>query len=69
MRRLRYASALTDLIMAHGQTERAQRRKTLFKRMRTNPMLAKALDACHRGPWTVPEDAFTPSNLVELAMA
>lgn len=69
MRRLRYASALTDLIMAHGQNDRAARRKAIFRRIRTNPMLAKALDACHRGPWTISEEAFTPSNLVELAMA
>jgi hypothetical protein len=69
MRRLRHASALTDLLMAHGQSDRAQRRKTMFKRLRVNPKLGEALNACHRGPWTVAEGAFAPSNLVELAMA
>jgi 2-polyprenyl-6-methoxyphenol hydroxylase-like FAD-dependent oxidoreductase len=69
MRRLRHASALTDLLMAHGQSDRAQRRKAMFKRLRVDPKLGEALNACHRGPWTVAEDAFAPSNLVELAMA
>jgi 2-polyprenyl-6-methoxyphenol hydroxylase-like FAD-dependent oxidoreductase len=69
MARLRYASALMDLITAHGQDDRAVRRKRMFKRMHANPILTKALGACHTGPWTVSEDAFTPSNLVELAMA
>lgn len=69
MRRLRHASALIDLLMAHGQNNRAVRRKTMLKRMHSNPVLGKALEACHLGPWNVPENAFTPSNLVELAMA
>jgi 2-polyprenyl-6-methoxyphenol hydroxylase-like FAD-dependent oxidoreductase len=69
MGRLRYASALMDLITAHGQEDRALRRKRMFKRMHANPLLAKALEACHLGPWTVAENAFAPSNLVELAMA
>jgi 2-polyprenyl-6-methoxyphenol hydroxylase-like FAD-dependent oxidoreductase len=69
MGRLRYASALLDLITAHGQEDRAIRRKRMFKRMHGNPTLGKALDACHLGPWTVAENAFAPSNLVELAMA
>lgn len=68
MRRLRHASALIDLVMAHGQSDRAARRKVMFKRMHHNPMLGKALDACHLGPWNVPEAAFTPSHLVELVM-
>jgi 2-polyprenyl-6-methoxyphenol hydroxylase-like FAD-dependent oxidoreductase len=68
MRRLRHASALIDLVMAHGQSDRAARRKVMFKRMHGNPMLGKALEACHLGPWNVPEAAFTPSHLVELVM-
>jgi 2-polyprenyl-6-methoxyphenol hydroxylase-like FAD-dependent oxidoreductase len=69
MARLRYASALLDLMTAHGQEDRALRRKRMFKRLHSNPGLAKALDACHLGPWNVADDAFTPSNLVALAMA
>jgi 2-polyprenyl-6-methoxyphenol hydroxylase-like FAD-dependent oxidoreductase len=69
MRRLRHASALMDLLMAHGQSDRALRRKAMFKRLRANPVLGKALEACHLGPWKVDEAAFAPSNLVELAMA
>jgi 2-polyprenyl-6-methoxyphenol hydroxylase-like FAD-dependent oxidoreductase len=69
MGRIRYASALIDLIMAHGQEDRALRRKRMFKRMHSNPSLGKALEVCHLGPWNIAEDAFTPSNLVELAMA
>ena len=68
MRRLRHASALIDLVMAHGQSDRAAKRKVMFKRMHGNPMLGKALEACHLGPWNVPEAAFTPSHLVELVM-
>lgn len=69
MRRLRYASALMDMVIAHGVEDRAARRKRMFRRMHANPKLIEALEACHIGPWNVAEDAFTPSNLAELAMA
>ncbi|OJY53888.1 hypothetical protein [Sphingomonas sp. 67-41] len=69
MRRLRYASALMDMVIAHGAEDRAQRPKRMFRRMHANPKLTEALEACHLGPWSIADDAFTPSNLAELAMA
>lgn len=69
MRRLRFASALTDLLMAQGVVDRAERKRRMEQRLRDDPTLARALHAVHAGPWRVPEDAFEPSILTTLALA
>jgi 2-polyprenyl-6-methoxyphenol hydroxylase-like FAD-dependent oxidoreductase len=69
MRRLRFASALTDLLMAQGVPDRAERKARLEALARRQPALLAALDAVHRGPWRVPEEAFEPSILTALAAA
>jgi len=69
MRRLRFASALTDLLTAHGVDDRANRQKRMRRKLRENPEFALALGAVHKGPWTVPLKAFEPNILTSLAMA
>jgi len=69
MRRLRYSSALMDVVIGQGVPDRLARLRRISRRMRENHKLVEALEACHIGPWNIAEDAFTPSNLAELAMA
>jgi 2-polyprenyl-6-methoxyphenol hydroxylase-like FAD-dependent oxidoreductase len=69
MRRLRFASALTDLLSAHCADDRGPRCRRMERRLREEPVLGAALDAVHRGPWRVPEEAFEPSILTTLALA
>jgi 2-polyprenyl-6-methoxyphenol hydroxylase-like FAD-dependent oxidoreductase len=68
MRRLRFASALTDLLMAQGVPDRAERKQRMQAKARRHPEMLAALDAVHRGPWRVPADAFEPSILTSLAL-
>ncbi len=67
MRRLRFASALTDLLMAQGVPDRAGRKERMEQRLRRDPQMLEALQAVHGGPWRVREDAFEPSYLTILA--
>jgi 2-polyprenyl-6-methoxyphenol hydroxylase-like FAD-dependent oxidoreductase len=69
MARLRFATALTDLITAFGVDDRASRRRRMGKRMATDPDLVQALSAVHSGPWTVPAEAFSPDKLMALALS
>jgi hypothetical protein len=69
MARLRFASALTDLLTAFGASDRAQRRARMFSRISKQPELIQALEAVHAGPWRVPAAAFSPDILTTLALA
>ncbi|MCW2622003.1 MAG: putative monooxygenase [Frankiales bacterium] len=69
MARLRFASALTDLVTAFGAPDRIERRRRITGRLAQAPELGAALAAVHAGPWQVPDEAFSPSHLVELALA
>lgn len=69
MRRLRFASALTDLLAAQGVHDRRDRRKRMDSLLRANPAWLAAIDAVHRGPWRVASEAFEPSILTALALA
>lgn len=69
MRRLRFASVLTDLLAAEGVPERADRVRRMHRCAWQEPTLLRALEAVHTGPWRVAEDAFEPSILATLALA
>jgi 2-polyprenyl-6-methoxyphenol hydroxylase-like FAD-dependent oxidoreductase len=69
MARLRFATALTDLLAAFGADDRAARRRRMGKRLAAEPGLAAALDAVHMGPWAVPAEAFSPDRLTALALS
>ncbi|MGD9796055.1 MAG: FAD-dependent oxidoreductase [Acidimicrobiia bacterium] len=69
MRRLRFASALTDLFAAQGAPDRAGLVRRLNRCARQQPELLRALEAVHAGPWRIDEDAFEPSILTTLALA
>lgn len=69
MARLRFASALTDLLSGFGADDRAARRRRMFSVLSRRPELATALTAVHAGPWSVPEEAFSPDILTTLALA
>lgn len=69
MARLRFASALTDLITAFGTDDRAARRERAGRLLRTRPDLAAAFEAVHGGPWSLPGEAFSPDKLMTLALA
>ena len=69
MARLRFASALTDLISGFGMPDRAARRSRMFGLLRRRPELGAALDAVHAGPWATPAEAYTPDILTTLALA
>jgi 2-polyprenyl-6-methoxyphenol hydroxylase-like FAD-dependent oxidoreductase len=68
MRRLRFATALTDLFTALGDEHRADRRRRMGRALVADPMLGQAIDAVHAGPWSVPADAFTPDKPTTLAL-
>jgi 2-polyprenyl-6-methoxyphenol hydroxylase-like FAD-dependent oxidoreductase len=69
MARLRFASALTDLITGFGMPDRLARRRRMFTLLRRQPELGAALEAVHSGPWVAPAQAYTPDILTTLAMA
>ena len=69
MSRLRFASALTDLLTGFGIPDRLARRSRMFKLLHRRPELGAALDAVHAGPWEAPDEAYTPDILTTLALA
>jgi 2-polyprenyl-6-methoxyphenol hydroxylase-like FAD-dependent oxidoreductase len=69
MARLRFASALTDLLTGFGMPDRAARRGRMLGVLRRRPELGEALDAVHAGPWAAPPEAYTPDVLTTLALA
>jgi len=69
MARLRFTTALTDLITGFGLPDRADRRRRMAGRARSQPELLSALAVIHRGPWSAPPEAFSPDILTTLALA
>lgn len=69
MSRLRFATALTDLLSAFGLPDRAAKRGRMLALMAERPELGAALEGIHAGPWTPPDDAFSPDILTTLALA
>lgn len=69
MSRLRFASALTDLLTGFGMPDRLARRSRMFKLLHRRPELGAALDAVHAGPWEAADEAYTPDILTTLALA
>jgi 2-polyprenyl-6-methoxyphenol hydroxylase-like FAD-dependent oxidoreductase len=69
MARLRFASALMDLVTGFGMPDRAARRSRMLSLLRRRPELSVALDAVHAGPWAASSDAYTPDILTTLASA
>ncbi len=69
MARLRFASALTDLLTGFGMPDRLKRRSRMFKLLHHRPELGAALDAVHAGPWEAPDEAYSPDILTTLALA
>jgi 2-polyprenyl-6-methoxyphenol hydroxylase-like FAD-dependent oxidoreductase len=69
MARLRFASAVTDLLTAFGTPDRAARRSRMLGLLRHRPELGASLDAVHAGPWAAPAEAYTPDILTTLALA
>jgi 2-polyprenyl-6-methoxyphenol hydroxylase-like FAD-dependent oxidoreductase len=69
MARLRFASALTDLLTGFGMPDRAARRGRMLKLLRRRPELGAALDAVHAGPWAAASEAYTPDILTTVALA
>ncbi|QEN16448.1 FAD-dependent oxidoreductase [Mycolicibacterium sp. ELW1] len=69
MARLRFASALTDLLTGFGMPDRTARRARMQAVLRRRPELGAALDAVHAGPWVAPAQAYTPDILATLALA
>jgi 2-polyprenyl-6-methoxyphenol hydroxylase-like FAD-dependent oxidoreductase len=69
MARLRFTSALTDLLSAFGMPDRAPKRRRMLSLLKKRPELGAALAAVHSGPWTPPEVAFSPDILTTVALA
>ncbi|MEV0766777.1 FAD-dependent oxidoreductase [Nocardia salmonicida] len=69
MSRLRFATALTDLLSAFGLPDRAAKRGRMLALMAERPELGAALGGIHAGPWTPPDDAFSPDILTTFALA
>jgi 2-polyprenyl-6-methoxyphenol hydroxylase-like FAD-dependent oxidoreductase len=69
MARLRFASAMTDLLTGFGMADRAVRRSRMLGMLRQRPELGAALDAVHAGPWAASSEAYTPDILTTLALA
>ena len=69
MARLRFASALTDLLTGFGMPDRAARRSRMLDLLRRRPELGAALDAVHAGPWSASSEAYTPDILTTVALA
>lgn len=69
MRRLRFSTALADLVSGFGMSDRDTRRARVLKVLARRPELGKALTAIHAGPWSIGEEAFGPDILTTLALA
>lgn len=69
MARLRFASAMTDLLTGFGMPDRAARRSRMLGLLRRRPELGAALDAVHAGAWAASPEAYTPDLLTTLALA
>lgn len=69
MARLRFASALTDLIAGFGMIDRESRRPRILERLGQRPELGAALAAVHSGPWTIGSESYSPDILTTLALA
>jgi 2-polyprenyl-6-methoxyphenol hydroxylase-like FAD-dependent oxidoreductase len=69
MARLRFASALADLLTGFGMPDRADRRSPMLGLLRRRPELGAALDAVHAGPWAASSEAYTPDILTTVALA
>ena len=69
MARLRFASALTDLIAGFGTTDRESRRRRILGILGQRPELGAALAAVHSGPWSAGPESFSPDILTTLALA
>jgi 2-polyprenyl-6-methoxyphenol hydroxylase-like FAD-dependent oxidoreductase len=69
MARLRFTTALTDLMTGFGMPDRAARRPRMGRLARAHPELLAALGVIQRGPWAVPAEAFSPDILTTLALA
>ncbi|MFC3243543.1 NAD(P)/FAD-dependent oxidoreductase [Gordonia humi] len=69
MRRLRFSTALTDLVSGFGMVDRTARRSRILAALAERPELGSALAAVHSGPWSIPEDAFASDILMTLALA
>jgi 2-polyprenyl-6-methoxyphenol hydroxylase-like FAD-dependent oxidoreductase len=69
MTRLRFASALMDLVTGFGMPDRPARRARILTLLRRRPELGAALDAVHAGPWAASAEAYTPDILATLALA
>ncbi|MFF3574031.1 FAD-dependent oxidoreductase [Nocardia jiangxiensis] len=68
MARLRFATALTDLLSAFGVPDRAATRARMFQLVAERPETTAALAGIHSGPWTPSAAAFTPDILTTLAL-
>ncbi|HVV08179.1 FAD-dependent oxidoreductase [Amycolatopsis sp.] len=69
MARLRFTSAITDLLTAFGAPDRAARRSRMGRMLAKAPELGAAFAAVHAGPWAVPAGGFSPDILTTLALA
>ncbi|BCP05351.1 NAD(P)/FAD-dependent oxidoreductase [Mycobacterium marseillense] len=69
MARLRFASAMTDLLTGFGMPDRAARRSRMLGLLRRRPELGAALDAVHAGAWAASPEVYTPDLLTTLALA
>ena len=69
MRRLRFSTALTDLVSGFGMQDRGTRRGRMLAALAERPELGSALAAVHSGPWSIPEEAFAPDILTTLALS
>jgi hypothetical protein len=69
MARLRFASALMDLVTGFGMPDRAARRARMLGLLRQRPDLGAAFDAVHARPSAASSEAYTPDTLTTLALA
>jgi 2-polyprenyl-6-methoxyphenol hydroxylase-like FAD-dependent oxidoreductase len=69
MARLRFASALTDLLAGFCMPDRAARQSRMRRMLGDRPELGAALGAVHSGPWAAPAEAYSPDILATLALA
>lgn len=69
MARLRFASAMSDLLAGFGLPDRVVRRSRMRRLLARRPELGAALTAVHSGPWAAPDQAYTPDILTTLALA
>lgn len=69
MARLRFATALTDMLSAFGLPDRTAKRARMQKLVTEHPETTAALEGIHSGPGTPPAAAFSPDILTTLALA